>query len=410
MVSEGGIASQGVTVGFEGTEAVTDENGRATVAITAPRRGFGSVDVTATVAAHGTTAHLSVPLVPAGGMAAELRFGCARRNVGALVTGRLSDVHVLCAATAIDTSGRPIPSASVQTLAEAGTLSWLQDEQGAQEFVYTVRPDDPPPSATLPIGPDGREASVCSAGCEAHPFDPASCRGEPCWTEPGTGLIHNPRDGIVTLVAAAPADGVDSQGEPYVDANDDGVRDATEPYLDFNGNGRYDGPTGRLQPHLLWKSFRILWTGEAAVSAAGAPSAHDSFLLRGADGTVTAAFFDRNFNQLAADGPASADGISWTAECDSGSLSFAADEQPMEQGKSGVLFAADGSISGPQNRATWTQAVDYANAVRFTAGDAASATCTVTARPHRGYDPGAPGFEPEGADPDPALSRSFSFP
>ncbi|HZX97490.1 MAG TPA: hypothetical protein VFE90_23440 [Myxococcales bacterium] len=389
-------------------EVETDEAGRARASLTPPRQGYGAVEITASAA--GSSATARVPLVASGGPASRLTFACARRNLGALVTGRLTDIHVLCTATAQDAAGRAIPNASIQTLAEAGALSWLQDAQGAQEFVYTVRPDDAPPAATAPVGANGRESAACPAGCEAHPFDPLECRGEPCWTEPGTGLVHNPRDGIATLVAAVPATGVDDIGEPFVDANDDGVREGTEPFLDYDGNGRYDGPSGKVQDHLLWKAFRIIWSGEAAVSAAGAPAAHDSFLVRAGPGSFTLALFDRNYNQLAADGPASSDGIAWSAACASGSIAFDEDDQRMEQGKPGVLFGGDEAISGPQNRATWTQAVDYTNGVHYTPGGEGGDSCTISARPHRVYDPGAPGLDPQGIDPDPLLSTTLVFP
>src|SRR5207237_8808530 len=119
--------------------------------------------------------------------------------------------------------------------------------------------------------------------------------------EPGTGIIHKPRAGIATLVAAVPAShGFDNQGEPYVDMNDNGVHDAGEPYIDYNGNGKYDGPDGRAKDHMVWKAFRVIWSGEAAVSPAGQGTVHDSFLSRSGN-TVTLKLFDRNFNALASE-------------------------------------------------------------------------------------------------------------
>ena len=36
-------------------------------------------------------------------------------------------------------------------------------------------------------------------------------------------------------------------------------------------------------------------------------------------------------------------------------------------------------------------------------------TCTVSVTPHRVYDPGAPGYDAEGSDPDNGVAASFSF-
>ena len=91
-----------------------------------------------------------------------------------------------------------------------------------------------------------------------------------------TGITHNPRDGIATLVAAVPAvKGFDNQGEPFVDKNDNGTRDADEPFIDYNGNGKWDGPTGQLQDHMVWKVFRMIWSGEAQFSQTGTGTTHD---------------------------------------------------------------------------------------------------------------------------------------
>ncbi len=171
----------------------------------------------------------------------------------------------------MDAANHPIANASVQTLAEAGTLSWARDNAAVQEFVYTVRPDDPPPKDVSPFDGNGKELEVCPAACNAGPFSAGCNTGEPCYTD-SSGVTHNPRDGIATLIAAVPGvKGFDNQGEPFVDVNDNGVRDPGEPFIDHNGNGKYDGPDGSLKDHMVWKSFRMIWSGQASVSATGAP-------------------------------------------------------------------------------------------------------------------------------------------
>src|SRR5438105_2494179 len=255
VVTEGGSPSQSATVHFKtslgvfdgagGTgqiiDATTDDQGRTIATFAAPRQGFGSITVSASVSLQGVepSASVAIPLAAGGGMASSISFTCATHNIGALVFNRQTDVHMLCRATAVDASNRPIKNASVQTLSEAGSLDWLDDSNGVQEFVYTVRPDDKPPRDVMPLGPDRREQDACPTACNLDPFG-GSCQGEPCWTD-ATGVTHNPRDGVVALVAAAPAHGYDDQGEPYADLNDNGAWDPGEPFIDYDGNGKWDG-------------------------------------------------------------------------------------------------------------------------------------------------------------------------
>jgi len=80
----------------------------------------------------------------------------------------------------------------------------------------------------------------------------------------------------------------------------------------------------------------------------------------------------------------------------------------MDQSSSGILFAVDsGAISAPGNRSTYTRNDDYLNDVTFSGTTGQS--CSISALPSRQYDPGAPGYDPQGSNPDSALSATFSF-
>ena len=434
--TEGGSASSGATVHFKATlgswdgatgagdqiDVQSDGNGKAIATMSAPRQGFGAIQITVSVSLQGKepSATVAVPLVPAGGPASSLSFTCQHQNIGGLVHGRLTDIHVLCRATALDAAGKAIPNASVQTLSEAGTLSWARDNTSVQEFVYTVHPDDLPPRDVGPFDGNGGEVpkqlEVCPSGCNANPFG-AACTGEPCYTD-ANNIVHNPRDGVATLVAAVPGvKSFDNLGEPYVDMNDNGVRDPGEPFIDYNGNGKYDPGDGTLKEHMVWKAFRMVWSGEASVSATGTGTTHDVFMTYvksaapGANsGTLTLHLFDRNLNQLAADGPSATDGIAWTAGtcANGGTLTFGADDQIMEQRDPGILFAPDAKtgISSPSSRSTWTRQTDYVNNVYISA---APDSCGVSAGPHRVYDPGAIDFASDGANPDAAIGGGVTF-
>ena len=439
-VTEGGSPVDGATVHFtlevlggvpgaatfaawdgadSGTPTKVDANstgGAATATMKAPRQGFGSVKFTVSFSSQGKepSASVSVPLKPAGGPATTISFVCEHQNIGALVQGRNTTIHTLCRATALDAANHAIPGASIQTLSEAGTLDWQKDDTGVQVFLYTVRPDDPHPKDVQPLGTDSKEQDICPSSCNNGPFT-SSCQGEPCWTD-ATGITHNPRDGIATLVAAVPAvKGFDNQGEPFVDKNDNGTRDADEPFIDYNGNGKWDGPTGQLQDHMVWKVFRMIWSGEAQFSQTGTGTTHDCFISSdpNVQGGIIFNLFDRNMNALAADGIAASDGVAWTAgSCsDDGVITMGSDDQPMDQTHPGILFAADtGAISAPGSRTTYTRNIDYHNSVGFT-GTRNGQTCSVSAISHRQYDPGAPGYEAqtETENPDNGLSVFLHF-
>lgn len=429
--TEGGTPASSATVHFktslgvfdgatgDGTtlDQVADDQGHAIVTMVAPRQGFGSVNLTASFSAQGKepTASYSLPLQPSGGAAASISFTCATHNVGALVFNRQSDIHMLCRATALDASNHVIGHASVQTLSEAGSLQWLDDASGVQEFVYTVRPDDKPPKDVMPCDPSStgacKEQDVCPTTCNGSPFGSA-CAGEPCYID-STGVTHNPRDGVATLVAAVPGvKGFDSFGEPFVDMNDNGVRDADEPFIDYNGNGKYDGPSGQLQDHMVWKAFRVIWSGAANIPPSSGGNQYSSFMVQNSNNkdNLTAVFVDLNLNALAADGAAGTDGYDWSATCTGASADgqVAAAGVAMDQANPGILFASDtGSISAPGNRGTYTRT--------STGNSMTSATtmtgqqCTINATPHRCNDPGAPGYDPTCEGADNGLVYIFNF-
>jgi len=393
-----------VTVGADGTAVAT---------LVAPRQGWGTVILTASASVGGKepSATATLPLRASGGLAVSISFTCQRQNIGALVTGRLTTIHVLCSATAKDAQGHVIPHASVQTLAEreSGSLDWLKDDQGVQQFVYSVRPDDRGPKDVDPLDVNGNPQAVCPSSC--NNVFASSCQGEPCWTDV-TGITHNPRDGVATLIAAVPGNpGAEIRGEPFVDENDNGTWDPGEPFIDYNGNGKWDANDGQMKPGLVWKEFRIIWSGEASIPPAGGGT-HQSYMTRSGN-VATAYFVDKNLNALAADGAAVTDGIDWSGQCSGGSsISLGAAATVMDQVNPGILFTAEtGAISAKGNRSTYTRNIDYGNSVSVAlAQGLTSDTCGISAGPHRGYDPGAPGYDPQGAIADAVMDVAFLFP
>src|SRR5438552_2286748 len=102
--------------------------GAATVTLIAPRRGRGTIDLTASSSLDGKepSATTSVTLKPSGNSASSIKFDCNAYNIGALVHPN-QESHVLCTAIAKDSAGKQIALASVETLTEAGQLSWELD-------------------------------------------------------------------------------------------------------------------------------------------------------------------------------------------------------------------------------------------------------------------------------------------
>jgi hypothetical protein len=281
---------------------VPASSGVAEATLTVPRRGRGTIEVTATASVDGIalTQTASIALAPAGRLANTLTFDCPVRNVGALISPR-QEIQIVCAAKAKDAAGE-ILNASIEGFVEAGAgkLAWETDDLGHQQLVYTIATTDPGPRDVTPLGSDGLELrGPCSGDALSSGW-----QGEPCWTD-GSGKIHNPRDGLATLLVAVPAvpgifDAGQSYGEPFVDEDDNGKRSPDETFIDVNGDGQYnaaDSGSGTTQPkRMLWKSVRIVWSGKVSTAHGAAITGQRSGLAL-ANGQLL--LHDQNYNKLA---------------------------------------------------------------------------------------------------------------
>lgn len=135
------------------------------------------------------------------------------------------------------------------------------------------------PSAETSEEPDSIGiATVTLRTQDPRPKDVAPFTDEP---RVGSGLARNPRDGLVTIIAATTGEEeFDDEngngqydegeafvdlGEPFVDMNDNNQWDSDEPFIDVNLNGVYDGPNGKWDGNtVIWKATWVVWTGNIA--------------------------------------------------------------------------------------------------------------------------------------------------
>lgn len=245
----------------------------------------GTLGVTATTTAGGVTRSVVLPtaaVVGARASGANFSVVCAPRNVPALAETDCSislvDAPFTCVALLKD---------RFNNLLGTPTQVIFASEAGAIGPVATTPGYDPAsdPASQSELGSAVQIVNTLGAGL---PFDVPEIGGEPSVShgQDGCGIrSHNPRDGLVTVVAMADGEeaffdangngayDVDEPfvdlGEPFVDENDNGVWDSGEWFLDVDGNRAYDGPNGTWDATAkIWTQTVVLYTGSPATLAA----------------------------------------------------------------------------------------------------------------------------------------------
>ncbi len=297
------------------THGFTDASGKVRVLLHSGSVA-GTVAVTAKASAGGTglkqvTAG-NIAIVGAKANGNEFTITCSPQNVPALISQDCTnssyfgaDATVSCRVVINDRYKNKLGvPALVQFFSEAGAM-------GSSATTPAYDPSKTPGQQTAL----GTATGIYVASGAKLPEDVAPQPGEYAYPHNWDGCavagtrVHNPRDGLVTVIATAqgeegffdgsnscPANGLyDPPGsagcalgerfvdlpEPFVDINDNGVRDAIaaggefdEPYFDANNNGQWDGPNGaRDASTTIWAETRILYTGYAEVRFEGAQAA-----------------------------------------------------------------------------------------------------------------------------------------
>ena len=259
----------------------------------------GPYQVVASATAGGVTRNITIPtLFAIGAKASGLDFGidCSPRNVAALAETNCStsfvDATITCLARIKDRFGNLLGR-------EVPVL--FRSEASGYGHVQTTPSFDP----TAPAASQatlGSAVDIFRTHLDGLPKNVDPQAGEPfvlhaldgC-SDPATPANHNPRDGVVTIIAIA--DGEESfvdvngngdydgpaspalagttyfaagepfvdLGEPFIDANDNGAWDPGEWFYDVNGNGQHDGPDGKWNAQTkIWTQTVVVYTGFAA--------------------------------------------------------------------------------------------------------------------------------------------------
>lgn len=305
-------------------DVATDENGEAAVTLYAGRNAGLEATVTAEFtdddSGDTASANLTIPFVTpqpgCGGAPASrsLNFYCDATNIGALRVP-MPDIAVPCHVEAATHDGDKIPAEAleIEFLVEAGSMEAATDYDGHRYFLYR-------PTGGLYTAP-AQVPAMTELG-EPSRFD-------------AVGDEHNPRQGLVTLVAVVSGEEtwVDANGngvydpgvdtfddiaEPFVDMDDNGDRDkalqvlrgdtVAEAYVDTDGDGQYSGPNGHWDADTkIWAVTYILWTGapvmeqktEDAVASHYTLSANSATITAGGNLDVSLYLRDENMNPVA---------------------------------------------------------------------------------------------------------------
>jgi len=281
----------------------TDADGVATINLYSPMTQ-GQTEVTATYSDEesGLDAidRLTITFGPpqAGNLPVDGLFHleCMFLNVGAFRTPK-PDIEVPCTLSAQTTQGDilQVDSLNVFFLAEAGTLTTVAGETD-YNVIYSVMGGHPEPEDVDPVS------------------------GEPSRT--GTlGEEHNPRDGVVALLAITagteswtdingngmwdsdPMEPFEDIGEPFLDANDNGDFDIGEEYWDSNNDGEWTGPNGQFDSDTyIGAQAKVIWTGplaEAADAARLETNPTNTVIGDGGQMTIDIWLLDERMNPIA---------------------------------------------------------------------------------------------------------------
>jgi hypothetical protein len=250
----------------------------------------GTLAFTATATAGGVTRTISLPTATVvGAKASGSNFSvlCSPVNVPALADTTCSvsrvDAPFSCVALLKDRFGN--------VLGRETQVSFQSEAAAGGQPVWTPAYDGGA-GPQLQLGSAVQGFTTLGAGL---PFDVAPIAGEPSVSHglDGCGTrTHNPRDGVVTIVAiadgeeafwdsngngvydslpAASAEPFIDQGEPFVDENDNGQWDPGEWFDDVDQSTSYTARNGVWDANTkIWTQTVVVYTGDPETVTTGA--------------------------------------------------------------------------------------------------------------------------------------------
>jgi hypothetical protein len=259
----------------------------------------GVVRVAATAVAGGTTRRFDMPsiaIVGAKPNAGHFSIICGVANVPALAgdTCHVSTIEAPFTCTAF------LNDRYNNMLGRATTVSFMSEvgEVGPPAVTPEYDPGSPPDSQgqlgsavniintlgkQLPKDVEPYPTMHAHAPALPPPYfeESVAVPGDPCGQ-----TVHNPRDGVATVVAwtegeeafsDTDGDGAYDLGEPFIDLpepfvdyDDDDFRDDDEPMIDTNANGVWDPPNGRWDSSSnIWTKTVVVYTGMPAFMEVG---------------------------------------------------------------------------------------------------------------------------------------------
>ena len=313
--------------------AVTDSSGQVTVPL-ASGTVAGVVAVTASATLGGITitdTASGIAIVGAKASGSHISIECTPKNVPALAADRTClttyyDGVITCTAYFADRFNNVIGVPLLATFASEAGSPGLPVLTAAYDPKTTTDQTSKLGFAVETVAVAGYPLPVDVAPVGSEPS--STVTNDPCGTGASFTRIHNPRDGLVTIIVMARGEEgfVDLNGngvwdagepfidlgEPFVDANDNDLHDSGEWFLDANSNGVWDGPNGKWDSDTtIWAATRVVYTGLPAAQTAASPGSYVTnvnpvdgsgnlalSLAALTDGTFTFVFQDENMNQL----------------------------------------------------------------------------------------------------------------
>lgn len=258
----------------------TDEKGLVNLQLQSGNlQGTAIVSISATAGGQTKNVAVDTPIVGAKVSGRNVSIECTPRNVPALV-------DTDCIRSRVDT-----PFKCTVTLGDrfsnvvgVSTTVKYQSEAGIVGTPPTT-PQYPNPDLGKATGTIGTVGGVLPVDVFPIAGEFALQIDDACHAA-GALPTHNPRDGIVSVIAmmAGEEGFIDKNGngdfdpgepfidlpEPFVDSNDNGIQDAGEFFQDLNNDMKWNGANS------VWDSSTTLWTETRVVYTGAGASASDS--------------------------------------------------------------------------------------------------------------------------------------